>query len=596
MVTGNDNQEIIVQSSTSLNSKDAVKNGSDVEKQTKGKSGTTTDIPTNSEDNSQSTEEPETHEYATARELSLLSTVFTIATFMIAIDGSILATAIPSITSDFHRLDDVSWYGSAYLLTEMSFQPTFGRLYSLFDAKILYLVSILVFEGGSILSAASPNSAALIIGRAISGAGAAGLLCGSLAVFGRSVPLRARPLGMALVTSMYGIAGVLGPTIGGLITDTPRLTWRFCFWYAFLFPAAGAVTFVIACWAFKRKKPVLGELSLREKLKRLDLLGACLLTAALVALFFALQWGGNKYQWSNPKVYACVVTSGILTIVFIILQIMKKEEATIPMRILSQRTVAISCAFNVLMSMAHNTHMYYLAFYFQTVLGTNAVASGVRCLAYGIPGSVAIIITGACITSKGHYVPFMWLGTSVFVAGCVLIRTLKIDSSAVQWAGYQVICGLGIGLAEQVPFIAVQVVLPSADMPTACALVVFSRCLGGAVGLSIASNLFTGALIPRLRQAQGVNVRAILNAGASDLAETVPAATLPLVQRAFGYAVSRAFILPIAVAGMSLILSFGMQRRWIPDDRLKPQPEDAASDTPATSSPDLGQNEKGATV
>jgi MFS family permease len=84
---------------------------------------------------------------------------------------------------------------------------------------------------GSILCAAAPNSTALIIGRAISGAGAAGLLCGSLSIFGRSVPLRKRPFGMALVTSMYGIAGVLGPTLGGVITDTPRLTWRFCFWY-----------------------------------------------------------------------------------------------------------------------------------------------------------------------------------------------------------------------------------------------------------------------------------------------------------------------------------------------------------------------------
>ena len=85
-------------------------------------------------------------------------------------------------------------------------------------------------EIGSVLSAAAPNSAVLIVGRTVSGAGAAGLLCGSLTVFGQSVPLRARPFGMALVTSMYGVAGVLGPTLGGLVTDEPRLTWRFCFW------------------------------------------------------------------------------------------------------------------------------------------------------------------------------------------------------------------------------------------------------------------------------------------------------------------------------------------------------------------------------
>ncbi|RSM03805.1 hypothetical protein CEP52_007171 [Fusarium oligoseptatum] len=540
-------------------------------------------------------DETPTHQYATPRELSLLSTVFTIATFMIAIDGSILATAIPKITSDFRRLDDVPWYGSAYLLTEMAFQPTFGRLYTLFDARILYITSIIIFEVGTILCAAAPNSASLITGRVISGAGAAGLLCGSLAVYGRSVPLRARPFGMALITSMYGIAGVLGPTLGGLITDTPRLTWRFCFWINL---PAGAVTFVIAFMILKPKAPVHGRLSIREKLKRLDLLGSFLLIAGLVSLFFALQWGGARYPWSDPRVYACIVVFGILASAFGVLQATKKEEATIPTRILSQRTVAISCVFNMLMSMAHNTHMYYLAFYFQAVLGTNAVTSGVRCLAYGIPCSIAIIITGACISSKGHYVPFMWLGSSIFIAGCVLLRELDRNSSTGEWIGFQILSGAGIGLAEQVPFIAVQVVLPDDDMPTACALVVFFRLFGGAVGLSIASNLFSGELFRRLKGAPaGIDAKTIRDAGAADLAKAVPAAALPLVQRAFSYAVSRAFILPIVVASMSLVLSFGMQRRWIPDDRVQPaQGDESAVVIEATGATDSDQRQNEKTV
>lgn len=268
------------------------------------------------------------------------------------------------------------------------------------------------------------------------------------------------------------------------------------------------------------------------------------------------------------------------------------SRAIIPTRILSQRTVAISCTFNFLMSIAHSTHIYYLAFYFQTVLGTNAVTSGVRCLAYGIPCSLAIIVTGACITAKGHYVPFMWLGTAVFVAGCALIHELDIDSSMGEWLGFQIVAGAGIGLAEQVPFIAVQVVLPDADMPTACALVIFFRLLGGAVGLSIAYNLFSGALIPRLKDAAGVNVSAILEAGASDLADSVPTDVLPLVRRAFSYGVTRAFVLPIVVGGLSLLLSFGMQRRWIPDDRKDAQGEDVNLHNLEGSSPEVIADEK----
>ncbi|KAF4465373.1 major facilitator superfamily transporter [Fusarium albosuccineum] len=590
-----DDLEIGTQPEPNTDAKTAKNNNNGDENHDQEKAGNSSESTGNNETAPQTTsdDEPTTHQYATPRELALLSTVFTVATFMIAIDGSILATAIPKITSDFERLDDVPWYGSAYLLTEMAFQPTFGRLYSLFSARFLYLVSIIVFEAGSILCAASPNSAALIAGRVISGIGAAGLLCGSLAVYGTSVPLRARPFGMALVTSMYGIAGVLGPTLGGLITDTPRLTWRFCFWINLPF---GAVTFAIAFKILRAKTPIYARLSLREKIKRLDLLGGTLLIGGLVTLFFALQWGGTRYPWSNPRVYACIVVFGIAILAFIGLQASKKEEATIPTRILSQRTVAISCVFNMLMSMAHNTHMYYLAFYFQAVLGTNAVTSGVRCLAYGIPCSISIIITGACISSKGYYVPFMWLGASIFIAGCVLLHELERDSSTGEWLGFQIISGAGLGLAEQVPFIAVQVVLPEDDMPTACALVVFFRLLGGAVGLSVASNLFSSELFRRLEGApEGIDVKAIQDAGASDLAKAVPESVLPLVQGAFGYGVTKAFVLPIVVAGISLVLSFGMQRRWIPDDRVQPTQGDeatAAPNTPGATSSDPERDEK----
>ncbi|KAH8815990.1 major facilitator superfamily transporter [Xylogone sp. PMI_703] len=507
------------------------------------------------------------YETISPKELGLLSTAFTIATFMIALDGSILSTAIPRITSDFHQLDDISWYGSAYLLTEMSFQPTFGRIYSSFDARTTYLVSIVIFEVGSILCAAAPNSAALIVGRTISGVGAAGLLCGSLAIFGRSVPLKKRPFGMALVTSMYGVAGVLGPTLGGVITDTPRLTWRFCFWMNL---PAGAVTFAIAYWTFKTKPPLHDHLSFLQKLRRLDLLGGLLLTGGLVALFFALQWGGSRYKWSDPEVYANLIIFAVLSISFAILQAVKKEEATIPIRIISQRTVAISCIFNILMSMAYNTHNYYLSIYFQAVLGTNASTSGVRSLAYGITGSIAIIVTGASISSKGYYVPFMWLGTSIFIVGCNLLRILDANSTTAQWIGYQIISGLGLGLTEQIPFIAVQVVLPDEDMPTACALVVFSRCFGGAIGLSVAENIFSQALLPRLTHIQGVDVSTILTVGISELTAAVPDSLLRLVREAFNYAIVTTFIMPIVVAGMSLCLSFGMERIRIQDEEHDP--------------------------
>jgi MFS family permease len=145
-------------------------------------------------------------------------------------DYSLIATAIPRITSDFDSLDDVGWYGSAYLLFQMSLQPTYGKIYTYFSVKWTYIAAVLLFEVGSIVIATAPNSTALIVGRAIVGSGAAGIFSGSLIIIGHAVPLKKRPSFIAYVSSMYGVSSVAGPLLGGVFTDSAALTWRFCFW------------------------------------------------------------------------------------------------------------------------------------------------------------------------------------------------------------------------------------------------------------------------------------------------------------------------------------------------------------------------------
>ena len=124
----------------------------------------------------------------------------------------------------------MGWYGSAYLLTLMSLQPTYGKIYRTFNVKWTYLTALVVFELGSTICATASRSPIFIAGRAISGVGAAGILSGSLMIGARLVPLSQRPLYMSIIMSMYGVASVAGPTLGGVLTDSERLTWRFCFW------------------------------------------------------------------------------------------------------------------------------------------------------------------------------------------------------------------------------------------------------------------------------------------------------------------------------------------------------------------------------
>lgn len=171
------------------------------------------------------------------------------------------------------------------------------------------------------------------------------------------------------------------------------------------------------------------------------------------------------------------------------------------------------------------------------------------------------------MTFTGYYVPMMYIGSMILTAGCALLYTLSIDSNIGTWLGYQLVAGLGLGLGVQVPFIAVQVVVSPDDMPMACALIEFSRCFGGAIGVSIAQNIFSASLLDQLRQISGIDADSVIEAGAGDLDNAVVLPLVRAVREAYCFAVTRTYLLPIAVAAASVVCTLGMEWKWIEDDR-----------------------------
>ena len=170
----------------------------------------------------EATEDP--YAYPGPLALSLLTLGICLSVFLVSLDRTIVATAIPRITDEFHSSHDVGWYGGAYLVTASALQPIYGRIFTMFNIKWSFLCALGFFELGSLICGVAPNSVALIMGRAIAGWGSAGILTGSFVVVAHAVPLQRRPVFSATVGLMFALGAIVGPLLGGVFTDL--VTWR----------------------------------------------------------------------------------------------------------------------------------------------------------------------------------------------------------------------------------------------------------------------------------------------------------------------------------------------------------------------------------
>jgi len=417
------------------------------------------------------------------------------------------------------------------------------------QVKWTYLFALVLFEFGSILCAAATNSVMLIIGRAVAGAGASAIFSGGMTIVGFSVPLKKRPMYIAAISSMFGIASVVGPLLGGAFTD--HIGWRWCFWINLPF---GAVSIAAVYFFFKPTVRKQSNLTTKQRILEIDLLGAVFLICAIICLLLALQWGGVKYHWKNSKIWGLFLGFALLIAVFVGLQFRRGDRGTIPPKILKQRTVLYACLYSCFLSMGLYTHIFYLSFYFQAVQGTSAVQSGIRTIPYLASNVVASIIAGAGITVVGWYKPFMITGAAVFTVGAGMIYKLDVGSNTGAWVGYQFLAGFGSGIGIQVPFIAVQVVLSEKDIATGNAMAIFFNSLGGAISISIAQNIFSNGLKEHIpKYAPEVNAEVVINAGATFLRQAVSLQSLPGVIKAYMLALSDAFVIAIAFGGLATI-------------------------------------------
>ncbi|KAJ5385390.1 hypothetical protein N7517_003301 [Penicillium concentricum] len=487
--------------------------------------------------------EDETHLPTGTRLLAIIISIL-FAMFLVALDRTIIATAVPRIATQFNALDDISWYASAYLLTSCATQLSWGKVYTFYSTKTIFLIAILIFEVGSAVCGGAPGSKAFIVGRAIAGIGSAGIFSGATVIIAQIVPLAKRPMYVGLMGSTFGLSSIIGPLMGGAFTD--KVTWRWCFYINL--PIGGFTMVILFLFLAVPHKPQ--PCTWKQQILRLDPLGSVLFLPSVICFLLALQWGGTTYPWSNGRIIALFVISGILIIAFVGVQIWLKKDATVPPHIFNQRSIISGVVFSLC-----------------GVRGTSAVKSGIDTIPMVLALVLGAIISGGIITATGYYVPWMFVAAIFMSTGAGLMTTFKVDTNHAAWIGYQVLFGLGIGTGMQQPSMAAQTILPMNEVAIGVSLMFFAQSLGGAVFIAVAQSLFQNYLGANLPHIQGIDVAKVLATGATGLSNSVPTTKLAEVLALYNDGLRRSFIVAVAVSCLMIIPALTMEWKSIKKDK-----------------------------
>ncbi|KAL7894725.1 efflux pump antibiotic resistance protein [Trichoderma sp. TUCIM 5745] len=411
------------------------------------------------------------------------------------LDGNIVATAVPSITDYFHTVADVGWYLSAYKLCVCSFQFLFGKLYNIFPVKSILLTAIATFLIGSVLSSTARSSTMFIVGRAVTGLGAAGIFAGAFTAAVHIMPLRWRPVFNATLAGIESVAVISAPLLGGVLVQS--LSWRWCFYINL--PIGGLALIVTLFFFPDLKAHADSAASWRTKLAKLDLLSTAVFVPALTCLFIALSWAGLKYPWSDARVIVLFALFALLFTVFGYIQHRKGDDALLPLRIMKQRSIMAGLVFSLCTNGAMNVLEFYIPTYYQAVREYSPAKSGYMMAPILAGFMIAVILNGAGTTIWGYYVPSMMIASILMPLASGLMTTWQVSTSFAQLIIYSALAGFAGGIGFQAPQSAVQTVLPASDVPLGLSVILFAQNFGPALFVAVAQTIFTNQLSTNLK-------------------------------------------------------------------------------------------------
>ncbi|KAJ9070870.1 hypothetical protein DSO57_1002930 [Entomophthora muscae] len=431
--------------------------------------------------------EPGLHgQTVTGTKLALLILGLTLSIFVAAMDNTIVATALTRITTEFGALDQVTWVASSYLLTTTALQPLYGKFSDIFGRKAIMLFALSVFLGGSIACGAANSVVMLVVFRAVAGIGGGGLVSLSVIIISDIVPLERRGIYMGLVGANFAVSSVVGPLLGGVLTD--KVSWR----WAFYINLPICVVAIGVIYFFLELPTPSGNI--RTKLGRIDYLGTVSLVLFITLAVLGLNWGGGDYPWDSAAVVVPLAISLVSLIGFVLVEWRVAVEPIIPGRVLTRNVIsATMTAF--LNGAVFFSAIFYIPIYYQTIHGEDAITAGLELLPLIFGVVTCSMSSGLFMSKTGIYRPLSWTGTFLCLLGTSLMGAFMRPSiSRPELIVFLLFMGLGIGLCIQTNTIASQASVAARDVAVVTSLVSFSQSMGAVMGLAVLGAVFQNVL------------------------------------------------------------------------------------------------------
>ena len=316
----------------------------------------------------------------------------------------------------------------------------------------------------------------------------------------------------------------------------------------------GGVAAAIIFMTFKTPKAVKpAEASIKEKLLQMDLVGTFTIMAAVICYLLALQWGGVTKSWKDSSVIGTLVGFVLLLIAFGVNEYFMGERALLQSRILKNRIIIVAIVYVIFIAGVFFTFLYYLPIYFQSISGVTPSESGIRNLPLILSISLFTIISGGLITATGHYVPIIIVASVFATIGSGLLYTLDINTPSSKWIGYQIVCGVGLGLGFQVPIIVSQASVDISDISSVSAVLLFFQTIGGSFFVSAGETAFENVLVQNLKfEAPTLDAAQVVATGATNIRSAFPD-QLAGILLSYLAGLRVTFAMAIALGGLSLI-------------------------------------------